>query len=159
MRFIRTSLRRKISRALRVRRSAFGVRARASTFARAPVVERASLARPTLSGVHDRVVATADKLCSCSCVVACRKGVSTQLEPPSRNCTRVAGLGTLTGICLGGRVRRDPSELPSKRRDGFFRRAAFSLPELDRLSARSHVPPCCLKANERYRFVRGSASR
>jgi hypothetical protein len=32
-----------------------------------PVVERASLARPTLSGVHDRALATADKLCSSSC--------------------------------------------------------------------------------------------
>jgi hypothetical protein len=85
----------------RASRLAFGVRARASTFARAPVVERASLARPTLSGVHDRVVAPADKLCWCSCVVACRKGVPTQLEPPSRNCTRVAGLAMLTGICLG----------------------------------------------------------
>ena len=37
-------------------------RARASGLRRAPVVERASLARPTLSGVHYRAVATADKL-------------------------------------------------------------------------------------------------
>ena len=30
-------------------------------------------------------------------VVACRKGVSTQLEAPSRNCTRLSGLKVLVG--------------------------------------------------------------
>jgi len=30
-----------------------------------------------------------------SYVVACRKGVSTQLEAPSRNCTRLSGLKVL----------------------------------------------------------------
>jgi hypothetical protein len=63
-----------------VRRLAFGVHARASSFARRPVVERASLARPTLSGVRHRAAATEDKLCSCSTVVACRKGVSTPIR-------------------------------------------------------------------------------
>ena len=38
-------------------------------------MERASLARPTLSGVHDRALATADKLCSCS-----KSGVGELLE-------------------------------------------------------------------------------
>jgi hypothetical protein len=41
--------------------------------------------------------------CSCSCVVACRKGVSTQLEAPSRNCTpRPRGWRCFHGTGLGG---------------------------------------------------------
>ena len=68
-----------------------------------PGLERASLASPTLSSVHDRALATADKLCSN--VVACRKGVSTQLEASSRDCTRLAGLKVLAKPVLPGCAR------------------------------------------------------
>ena len=50
-------------------------------------MERASLARPTLSGVHHRAVATADKLCSVW-VTRGVGGLETWSTAPSPNCAQ-----------------------------------------------------------------------
>jgi hypothetical protein len=76
-----------------------------------PVVERASLARPTLSGVHDRALATADKLCSSSCsnpwsgvewLRFCGQVFKSNFVPKARPATlRVAMRAGTTGLSPG----------------------------------------------------------
>jgi hypothetical protein len=81
---------------------------------------RVCLARHPSFGAHQALSRSAFGVRrSCSNVVACRKGVSTQLEAPSRNCTCVAGWrrGAITELRLCYTAPKTLGQLSSEHQD------------------------------------------